>query len=75
MLRNTTKFLDTIILVMLNFSRFRLISGFSIWHFTLDIVAVYMFIVVLGPTLVTLALTWMLTMVSNRSFFAGHFNQ
>ena len=41
------------------------ISGFSIWHFTLDIAAVYMFVVVLGPTLVTVTLTWILTLVSN----------
>ena len=42
---------------------FSLQTGSSIWHFALDIVAVYFFLVILGPTLLTLVLTWILTMV------------
>ena len=44
-----------------------LFAGFSIWHFVLDIIAVYIFLITLGPTLITLTLTWILTMVCYSS--------
>ena len=38
-------------------------TGFNIWHSLVDVIAVYTLLVVCGGTVLSVALTWIITMV------------